>query len=142
MFGKSMRCYKKSVLVAIVLTFISAYLTLYTWRAHTIATRNIYEDPDGEAVAWTSGPSGSLFPWPREPGIFAVLSTINEVDLFIYNYLIKPWILVGLSILMWIGTGLFVCRVYQKIEGVGGQLHSHQVNIQRVRAYRNSSKIK
>ena len=77
---------------------------------HTIASRHIYEGPDGNAVAWRTGPSGSLFPWPRASGMLEILSRINEVDLFIYKYLIKPWVLVGLSILAWLGTGLFIFR--------------------------------
>ena len=105
-----MRIGRKALVTAIVLAFISLYLTLYTIMVHTIAARHICEDPDGNAVAWRTGPSGSLFPWPREPGMLEILSKINEVDLFIYRYLIKPWVLVGLSILAWVGTGLFIFR--------------------------------
>jgi len=39
-----------------------------------------------------------------------VLSGINDVDLFIYTYLIKTWILVGLSALAWALTALFVYK--------------------------------
>jgi len=97
---------KKSALMLIVFGIISAYLTLYTVRVHTIAARHIIEDAEGKAVSWRTGPSGSLFPWPKEPGMLQVLSKINEIDMFVYRYLIKPWVLVGLSILMWVVTGL------------------------------------
>lgn len=67
--------------------------------------------PDGKAVSLRTGPSGSLLPWPREPGMLEALSKINEVDLFIYRCLIKPWVLVGLSMLIWAGTGLSIFKV-------------------------------
>jgi type IV secretory pathway TrbD component len=39
-----------------------------------------------------------------------VLSRINDVDLFIYTYLIKTWMLAGLSVLAWVITVLFVYK--------------------------------
>jgi type IV secretory pathway TrbD component len=51
-----------------------------------------------------------LFPWPRGPGMAEVLSRINDVDLFIYTYLIKTWMLAGLSVLAWVITVLFVYK--------------------------------
>ncbi len=100
-----MGLHKKSVLILIILCIISAYLTLYTVKAHTIAARHIYEDAEGNAISWRTSPSGSLFPWPKEPGMLEVLSKMDDVDLLIYRYLIKPLVLVGLSILIWIVTG-------------------------------------
>jgi len=102
--------HKKSVLILIVLCIISTYFTLYTVRAHTIVARYVYEDLEGKTW-WRTTPSGSLFPWPKEPGMLQALSKMDEVDLFIYRSLIKPWVLVGLSISMWIVTGLFVSRM-------------------------------
>jgi hypothetical protein len=101
----------KLVLVAVVLMAFSAYLTLYTLRANTLAASYLYEDPDTGAISWRSGPSGSLFPWPRESGMFQVLSKVNEVDLFIYRYLIKTWALVELSTLMWVATAISLFKV-------------------------------
>jgi hypothetical protein len=66
---------------------------------------------DGTPLAWRTGPSGSLFLWPRESGIFQILSEINEVDFFIYKYLFRTWGLFGLSILLWSCTGLFIFKV-------------------------------
>ncbi len=39
-----------------------------------------------------------------------ILSGINDVDLFIYTYLIRTWILVGLSAFAWALTALFVYK--------------------------------
>jgi hypothetical protein len=39
-----------------------------------------------------------------------VLSRINDVDLFIYTYLIKTWIMAGLSALAWAITVLSVYK--------------------------------
>jgi len=105
-----MGLHKKSVLILIVLCIVSAYLTLYTVEAHTVAARHIYENGWDGITSWRTSPSGSLFPWPKEPGMLEALSKIDEVDLFIYRYLIKPWVLVGLSILMWIVTGLSMSK--------------------------------
>jgi len=91
---------KKSILIMLVLILVSAYLTLYTVTVHSLAASHIVEDSDG-GVWWRTTPSGSLFLWPREPGMLQALSKMNEADLFIYQYLIKPWVLVGVLILMW-----------------------------------------
>jgi hypothetical protein len=91
-----------------MLMFFSSFLMLYTIRAHTIAGRHIYEGSN--YIAWRSGPAGSLFPCPRGSGGFGILVPVSEVDSFIYRYLIKSWVLVGLSILAWIGTGLFMLK--------------------------------
>jgi len=111
---------KKLVSIAIVLTLISTYLTLYTVMAHTVAMRHIVEDE--EKVCWRTSAIGSLFPWPKEPGgnaiYLPVLIPINKVDLFIYRYLIKSWVLAGLSIIMWIVTGLSVLRVVKPRPGL------------------------
>ena len=104
-----MRFSSRAVLVAIILASISIYLTIYTFEAHSIASRYISGDSHG-AVFWINGPSGSLFPWPRGPGMAEVLSRINEVDLFIYTYLIKTWVMAGLSALAWVITVLFVYK--------------------------------
>jgi len=101
---------KKSVSTAVVLILVSTYLTLYTVKAHTIVARHIYEDAEGKTW-WRTTPGGSLFPWPKEPGMLEALSKMNENDLFIYRYLIKSWVLVGASIAMWIGTGLYIFRL-------------------------------
>jgi hypothetical protein len=100
---------KRAVIGTIALIAISMYLAIYTFEAHTIAARYISSDSHN-AVFWIDGPSGSLFPWPRGPGMLEVLSGINDVDLFIYTYLIKTWLLVGLSALAWALTALFVYK--------------------------------
>ena len=100
---------RRAVFATIVLASISIYLAIYTFEAHSIASRYISSDSH-DAVFWINGPSGSLFPWPREPGMLQVLSRINDVDLFIYTYLIKTWMLAGLSALVWVITVLFVYK--------------------------------
>ena len=109
LYGDTVRFSSRKVLVTIILASISIYLTIYTFEAHSIASRYISSDSHG-AVFWINGPSGSLFPWPRGPGMAEVLSRINEVDLFIYTYLIKTWVMAGLSALAWVITVLFVYK--------------------------------
>lgn len=109
LYGDTVRFSGRAVLVAIILASVSIYLTIYTFEAYSIASRYISSDSYG-AVFWINGPSGSLFPWPRAPGMAEVLSGINDVDLFIYTYLIKTWMLAGLSALVWVITVLFVYK--------------------------------
>ena len=104
-----MRFRSRAVFVTIILASISIYLTIYTFEAHSIASRYISSDSHG-AVFWINGPSGSLFPWPKAPGMAEVLSRINDVDLFIYTYLIKTWMMAGLSALAWVITVLFIYK--------------------------------
>jgi hypothetical protein len=98
----------------VILITISSFLSFYTMEAHTIAGRHIVEGGLTYHIYWTSSPPGSLFPWPRGPGPMEALSSVNEVDTFIYRYLIKSWVLVGLSILAWIGTGLFILKFVKR----------------------------
>lgn len=107
--GDTVRFRSRAVLVTIISVSISIYPAIYTFEAHSIASRYISSDSHG-AVFWINGPSGSLFPWPRAPGMAEVLSRINDVDLFIYIYLIKTWVLAGLSALAWVITAVFVYK--------------------------------
>lgn len=106
MFGDDMRFDKK----AVALFLLTTLLTVYTITLHVIADGHLYEDPVSNLVFWTGGPSGSLFPWPRAPGMLEIITQVNEVDHFIYQYFIKTWALAGLSLVMWIITGLSVFR--------------------------------
>jgi hypothetical protein len=102
--------FKSFVLITAVLTATSAYITLYTLQAHTIAAAYIIEDPNSKALAWRSAPSGSLFPWPTGSGMLEMLSSVNGIDTLIHRYLIKTWILLGSSAILWSVTSLSVLR--------------------------------
>jgi len=106
MFGDAMRFDKK----AIALFLLTTLLTVYTLTIHIIAEGHLYEDPVSSLVYWTSGPSGSLFPWPRVPGMLEIITQVNAVDRLIYQSFIKTWALAGLSLVMWVITGLSVFR--------------------------------
>ncbi|MDH5376668.1 MAG: hypothetical protein OEW95_12805 [Candidatus Bathyarchaeota archaeon] len=95
---------KKSVLVLIVLGVISAYFTLYTVTAYSVAR---YALGGG---GWRYTPPGSFLPWPREPGMFPAISKMSESDLFIYQYLIKSWVLAGATVFLWTITSLYLSR--------------------------------
>jgi hypothetical protein len=95
-------------LLAIALIFVSTYLSLYAFKAYTAAALHIYEELETGKVFWTSGPAGSLFPWPTEPGMLEILVQVDGVDLFIYVYLIRSWLLTGFPVLSWFVTGLYV----------------------------------
>ena len=92
------------------LLLIALAFTVYTITVHGLADRHLYEDPVSTIVYWTSGPSGSLFPWPNAPGLLEIITQANEVDAFIYQYLLKTQALAGLSLLLWAMTGLCVFR--------------------------------
>jgi len=95
---------------AIALFLLTTLLTVYTLTIHIIAEGHLYEDPVSSLVYWTSGPSGSLFPWPRVPGMLEIITQVNAVDRLIYQSFIKTWALAGLSLVMWVITGLSVFR--------------------------------
>ena len=103
----------------VALFLITTLLTVYTITLHVIADGHIYEDPVSHLVYWTGGPSGSLFPWPRTPGMLEIITQLNEVDYLIYQHLIKTWALAGLSIIMWVITGLFVFQRIKPTERIG-----------------------
>ena len=105
---------KRSVLV-IVLCIISIIFTLYTVKAHRVA-RAIVEW-QGE-LYWRDSGGGWFLPWPPRPGgVVApvILPIKEEVTLFIYRYLIKTRVLVGLSILIWAVTGLFIIKARKSL---------------------------
>jgi len=107
--------------LAIALMFFSSFLSLYTVRAHAIADRHIMEYRNN--IVWTSSPAGSLFPCPREHWDQRIPKTdflvkASEVDVFIYRYLIKTWGLAGLSILVWVGTGVLMLTSMTRKSGL------------------------
>ncbi|MCJ7634567.1 hypothetical protein MUP77_19520 [Candidatus Bathyarchaeota archaeon] len=103
LLGASAQHRRKRILVASALVLVSAYLTSYTFASY-IVSASLTEY--GGEIWWSRGPSGSLFPWPREPGMLQILTKVNEVDLFIY-LLIESWILVSISILTWVVAALY-----------------------------------
>ena len=108
-----MRSFRKLVVASIVLLCASTYLTLYTFRAHTVAM-HIYEDTESGTIYWRSGSAGSFFPWPEEPGLLEIIVKAEGTDLFIYIYLIRTWLLTGLSVLLWLITGIFIISSQRK----------------------------
>lgn len=114
-FIRGLKILRPSQLLLIaLLCVISIIVTAYTIAAYSKATRYIY-DSEGE-VNWRYTPPGSFFPWPREPGMLATLSEINEIDLFIYRYLIKTWLIVIVTLSLWIATCTYIIkRVHEKM---------------------------
>ena len=94
---------RKEKILSILLLAVSVYLTAYAISAHMVSS-HIIEDY-GKAY-WSSSPEGSLFPWPRKSGGsdigIPVLIELNETDSFIYNYLIKTYLLSAVCILLWL----------------------------------------
>lgn len=104
----SVRFSKKSLVGLIVLVFASAFLTLYTVAAYGVSG---YVYVGEGTLNWTSSPAGSFLPWPTAPGMLEVLSRMNEVDSFIYTYLIKSWVLAGTVALLWIAVSVWVLKL-------------------------------
>ncbi len=103
------------------LLLIAVALTVYTITVHGLADRHLYEDPESAVVYWTSGPSGSLFPWPTAPGLLEIITQANSVDAFIYQYLLKTQALTGLALLLWAMTGLDVFRTRNVLASEAGR---------------------
>jgi len=104
-----LRLSKKQALTLVTLCLIAFYLTAYTVAVHSLAARYVYEEADGKTW-WRTTPSGSLFPWPMEPGMLQALSRMSDSDLLIYRYLIKSYVLLGLVVALWAGVGLFALK--------------------------------
>jgi hypothetical protein len=100
---------RKLVVAVAALTFASTLFTIYAVDAHIVAAYYIYQDQEGK-IWWRTFPAGSLFPWPRESGMLQLLIGPNEIDLFIYTYLIKTWLLAGVSVLIWVCTSIYVLK--------------------------------
>jgi len=109
-----MKARKGSVLLAVLLAAVSAWLTLYTVEAHALAFRSINDDNEG-GLWWRSMPAGSLFPWPQEPGPLEALTRVNDVDSFIYWFLIKSRLLVALSAISWGCTCFLIFELIKAI---------------------------
>jgi hypothetical protein len=97
----------KLTLVIIALILLSIYLSVYSVVAYDIAVGHIYEDENGE-LWWITTPSGSLFPWPEEPGMLEALSSVHDVDIFIYRYLVVPRLIFWLPLVSWLFTAISV----------------------------------
>jgi hypothetical protein len=82
---------KPQVIITLALILFSLYLTAYAIIVYKVASKYIIEF--NSDLCWRTSPSGSLFPWPREPGMLQALSKVNEIDKFIYYHLIKPFTL-------------------------------------------------
>jgi hypothetical protein len=93
--------------VLIALGLVSACLTLYTVSAYGVAR---YAFDDGSELGWRYTPRGSFLPWPKAPGMATALSKGNAIDLFIYRYLIKSWILAGITVILWTVTSLYLLK--------------------------------
>jgi len=104
-----LRLDKKQALTLVTLCLISLYATAYTVAVRSLAVRHVYEDANGNTW-WRTTPSGSLFPWPMEPGMLQALSRMSDGDLLIYRYLIKSFVLLGLVVALWAGAGLYALK--------------------------------
>ena len=101
--------WKAIVLVALFL--ITVVFTVYTISAHYVAS-HIHEI-DG-TLMWSSIPGGSFFPWPSYPEVgLLALTPVNEVDSSYYQSFIKSWILVGITVLLWIVTIVFCIALFK-----------------------------
>ena len=93
------------VIVLVALFSITVVFTAYTISAHLVAC-HIHEREG--MLMWSTMPGGSFLPWPSysEAG-FLISSPVNEVDSLYYQLFIKSWILVGITVLLWIVTVAF-----------------------------------
>ena len=100
---------KKRDAFIILLLAVAIYLTAYAVSAHMVASRII--EINGKAY-WRNAPAGSLWPWPNKKDVIGplVLIKLNETDSFIYNYLIKTYLLSVICALLWLSTIILIYR--------------------------------
>jgi len=101
---------RKSDAFIILLLAVSIYLTVYAVSAHMVASRII--EINGKAY-WRNAPTGSLWPWPNKKDVIGppVLIELNETDSFIYNYLIKTYLLSIICALLWFLAIILIYKI-------------------------------
>jgi len=101
---------KKRNVFIILLLAASVYLTAYTVSAHMVASRII--EMNGKPC-WRNAPAGSLWPWPNKKDAIGspVLIKLNETDSFIYNYLIKTYLLSIICALLWFLAIILIYKI-------------------------------
>jgi hypothetical protein len=96
---------------------LSAYASLYAWKAYDAASHIYFYEPILNGPHWPST-GYSLFPFPDLPdtpgfSYIPVFTPLNPTDLFIYEYLVKTQVLVVITAFLWISTALFGTYVLQ-----------------------------
>jgi len=101
---------RKSDVFVILLLAVSIYLTVYAVSAHMVASRII--EINGKAY-WRNAPAGSLWPWPNKKDVIGppMLIKLNETDSFIYNYLIKTYLLYIICALLWFLNIILIYKI-------------------------------
>lgn len=95
----------------VLLVVLSTYATLYTVAANDLARW-------GWTCRGTLG-DATFFPFPTGPRgvLMDVIAKMSPVDEFIYTYLIKTRILIGISILLWILAAVYFFKVVLPLFG-------------------------
>jgi len=101
---------KRENVLLVLLLVISVYLTAYTTSAHLVSSHIV--EKNGKSY-WCSGPEGSLWPWPSKNSKIGIpiLIELNGTDSFIYNYLIKTYLLSIVCASLWLSV---IFLVYKK----------------------------
>jgi len=101
---------KKRNAFIILLLAVSIYLTAYTVSAHMVTSHII--EINGKAY-WRNAPAGSLWPWPNKKDVIGpmLLIELNETDSFIYNYLIKTYLLSIICALLWFLAIILIYKI-------------------------------
>ncbi|MFX1538823.1 MAG: hypothetical protein ACFFDI_31935 [Promethearchaeota archaeon] len=101
-----------SILMFTILIATALILTLYVQMALPV----MYYVTEYEGVPeWVSRPAGSFFPLPRPSGMLMALTPMNIIDQFIYTFLLKTWLLVGITIAYWIGAFIYASLLIRKL---------------------------
>jgi hypothetical protein len=104
---EAIRLSPSRLLLITLLCIFSITIIVYTITAYSVA-RYVYENED--KVVWRYSPPGSFLPWPKEPGMLTALSKMNPIDLFIYQYFIKTWLLIVVTLSIWIAMGIYIAK--------------------------------
>ena len=101
---------KKRIAFIILLLAVSIYLTAYTVSTHMVTSHII--EINGKAY-WRNAPAGSLWPWPNKKDVIGppMLIKLNETDSFIYNYLIKTYLLSIICALLWFLAIILIYKI-------------------------------
>lgn len=85
-------------------------LTGYTISAHWVAANHVMGTGSDLYYPNAGGPT-LLFPFPKSEVHLPVVTELSSVEVFIYQYLIRTYLLAAINVALWLFAGI---QVFEK----------------------------
>jgi len=115
-------CHRIRLCIFEVLIILAFSFSLYTWKIYQVAESvRIYEEPPILVGPHWVCTGYRLFPIPYTPAdtgltSLMVITPLTPTDAFIYETLVKTWILVVVTAGLWVITGYYGIHVLRRLE--------------------------